>query len=59
LFGYIRDKFQGTEFTEKDDLLAEIQESLNGISGKVLKVVFIEWEKRLETCTDAGGDDLK
>jgi hypothetical protein len=46
LFGYIRGELQGTEFREKDDLVAEILEILNGISGKVLKVVFMEWEKQ-------------
>jgi hypothetical protein len=56
LFGDIKDRLQKNEFTEKDDLLAEIQEILNGMSGKVLKAVFIEWEKRLETCIDAGGE---
>jgi hypothetical protein len=49
LFGYIKGKSQETEFAEKDDLLAEIPEILNGISGKVLNAVFIEWEKRLQT----------
>jgi hypothetical protein len=53
LFSYIKGKFRGTEFTERDDLLAEVGEILNGISGKVLKVVFIEWEKRLKKCIDA------
>jgi hypothetical protein len=45
---------QRTEFTEKDDLLAEIREILNGMSGKVLKAVHIKWEKSLQTCIDAG-----
>jgi hypothetical protein len=31
LFGCIIGKLQGAEFTEKDDLLAEIREILNGI----------------------------
>jgi hypothetical protein len=30
LFRHIKGKLQRTEFTEKDDLLAEIQEILNG-----------------------------
>jgi hypothetical protein len=42
LFGGIADKLQETDFSEKHHLLAEIREILNGMSGKVLKVVFIE-----------------
>jgi histone-lysine N-methyltransferase SETMAR len=42
LFYYIKSKLQGTQFTEKDNLLAEIQEKLNEISGKVLNPVSIE-----------------
>jgi transposase len=53
LFGYIKRTLQRIEFTEKDDLLAEIREILNGTSGNVLKAVFIQWEKRLQICTDA------
>jgi hypothetical protein len=56
LFGYIKAKLQGTKFTEKDDLLVEIHELLNGVSDRVLKMVFIEWERRLETWIDAGGE---
>jgi hypothetical protein len=58
LFGYIKGKLEQTGSTEKDDLLAEILELLIGIgiSGKVLKAVFIEWEKRLQICIDAGGE---
>jgi hypothetical protein len=42
LFGCITGKLQETEFMETDDIHAEIGEILNGISGKVLKVVFVE-----------------
>jgi hypothetical protein len=38
------------------DLLAEIREILNRISSKILEAMFIEWEKRLQTCIDTGGD---
>jgi hypothetical protein len=37
LFGYIEAKLKATELTEKDGLLAEIREMLNGMSGRVLK----------------------
>jgi hypothetical protein len=56
LFRCIKGKLQETEFTEKDDLLAEIREISNGRSGKVLKAVLIAWEKRMQTCTDARGE---
>jgi hypothetical protein len=56
LFGYIKGKLEETGSTEKDDLLTQILELLIGISGKVLKAVFIEWEKRLQVCIDAGGE---
>jgi hypothetical protein len=56
LFGYIKGKLQGTELVEKDDILTEIHEALNGISGKVLKAVSIKWEMRLQTCIDAGSE---
>jgi histone-lysine N-methyltransferase SETMAR len=46
LFDCIKGKLQGSEFTEADGLLAEIWEILNGISGKVLKAVFVQWEER-------------
>jgi hypothetical protein len=59
LFGCIKGKLQGTEFTGKDGFLAKIRELLNVTSGKVLKVVFIEWEKRLQTCIDAGGEHVE
>jgi hypothetical protein len=54
LFGYIKGNLQRTESAKKDDLVAEIREVLNGIVGKVLKAVFVEWEKRMQTCTNAG-----
>jgi hypothetical protein len=38
-----------TEFMAKDDLLAETREILIEKSDKLLKAVFIEWEKRLQT----------
>jgi hypothetical protein len=44
LFGHIIDQLQGTELMENDDLLAEIREILNAISGKILRGVSIEWE---------------
>jgi hypothetical protein len=44
---------------EKGDLLAEIREILNGISGKVMKAVLIEWEKRLQICLNAGGESFE
>jgi hypothetical protein len=47
---------QGLEFAEKGDLLAEIGRILNGISGKASKRVFIQWEKPLQTCIDAGSE---
>jgi hypothetical protein len=56
LFGHIKRKLQGVEFMEKDDVLAEIREMFNGISGKVLKGLFIEWKAWLQTCIDAGGE---
>jgi hypothetical protein len=56
MFNYIKDKFQWTEFMEQKQLLAEIREILNGMSGIVLKAVFIEWEKRLPTRIDAEGE---
>jgi hypothetical protein len=40
-FGHFKSKLQGTEFMEKDDLLAAIREISNGISTNVLKAVFI------------------
>jgi hypothetical protein len=43
-----------TEFMEKDDLIAEIREILNKISGRALKAMFIQWTKPLQTCIDAG-----
>jgi hypothetical protein len=43
LSGQIKGKLQGSQITEKDDRLAGIREIVNGISGKVLKAVFIEW----------------
>jgi hypothetical protein len=50
----MNDKLQETEFMEKDDFLVEIREILNGLSRIILKAVFIEWEKQLQTCIDAG-----
>jgi hypothetical protein len=41
---------------EKDDLIAEIREMLNGTSGKVLKGVFVEWGKRPQTSLDIEGE---
>jgi hypothetical protein len=58
-FGYIKGRLQGTEFSEKDNVLAEIREILDGISGKVLKAVSIERERRLQTCIDAGGEHVE
>jgi hypothetical protein len=39
-----------SEFMGKDHLIAEVGELLNGISGKIVKAVFIEWESG---CNDA------
>jgi hypothetical protein len=50
---------QGTKFMEKDDLLAEVRAILNEISGKVLKPMSVEWEMRMQTCIDAGGESLE
>jgi hypothetical protein len=55
----IKGKLQGTEFTEKDDLLVEIRETLNGMPGKVLKAIFIEWENPVQTCLNQGGEHLE
>jgi hypothetical protein len=44
LLGYIQTKLQGTKFTKKDNLLTENCEFLNGMSGRVLKTVFIKLE---------------
>jgi hypothetical protein len=41
---------------EKDNLLAESRDILNKISGKVWKSPFIQWERRLQTRRDAGGE---
>jgi hypothetical protein len=46
----------GTEFMEKDDLLPEISVILNGMSGKVLETVVVEWEKPLQACLDVAGE---
>jgi hypothetical protein len=59
LFGCITGKLQETEFMETDDIHAEIGEILNGIAGKVLKIIFVEWEKRLESCIDAGSEHVE
>jgi hypothetical protein len=40
LFGHIKGKLHMTEFTEKDDFLAEILGILNGKPGNVLKWIF-------------------
>jgi histone-lysine N-methyltransferase SETMAR len=56
LFGYIKDKLQGSEFIDKDVLLAETRAISNRISGKVLKGVFMELERRLQTCIHAKGE---
>jgi hypothetical protein len=56
LFGYVKGKLQGAEFTEKDDLLANIRDILTALSGEVLNAEFIEWGKGLQTCIDAGGE---
>jgi hypothetical protein len=53
-FGHTKVMSQGTEFMEKPDLLAELREILNGMSGVVLKGVFAEWEKQLQICFYAG-----
>jgi hypothetical protein len=59
LSGHFKDRLQGIEFIEKDYLPGEIREILNGVSGKALKVVFIEWEKRLQAYIDAGADYIE
>jgi hypothetical protein len=46
-FGYIKGMLQEPEVMEKDDHFAEIREFSNTTPGKVLKVVFLEWEKRV------------
>jgi hypothetical protein len=44
---------------EKDDLLAEIREILNGTSDKILKAVLIEWQKQMQACIDAGDEYIE
>jgi hypothetical protein len=56
LFGFVNEKLQGTEFMEKDNLFANLPEILNGISGKLLKVILTEWGKWLQTCVDGCGE---
>jgi hypothetical protein len=48
LFGYVKGKLQSTEFTEKDDLLANIRDILTALSDEVLNAEFIEWGKGLQ-----------
>jgi hypothetical protein len=59
LFGSIKNKLQETEFMEKDNLLARLRGIVNATSGNVLKVMFIEWQKRLQICIDAGGESIE
>jgi hypothetical protein len=42
-----------------DHLLGEISEILNGILGKALRMVFVEWEKWLQICIDVGGESIE
>lgn len=56
LFGYLKNKLEGEEFEDPNELLSKIIEILNSISKETLMAVFEEWIKRCEWVIKHKGD---
>jgi hypothetical protein len=52
----VKSALTGPEIPDEIDLLEEVTETLNGISGAELQRVFQSWIERVEKVIDAGGD---
>jgi hypothetical protein len=56
LFGYVKHRLQGHEFTEGAELVSAISEILNQIPTDTLADVFDNWMRRLQRCIDINGE---
>ena len=56
LFGYIKNRLIGSEFTTRDEALEKINDILNEIPEKTLVGTFREWMRRLEDVIKSGGE---
>ena len=56
LFGYIKEKCEGVEFTSPDELIEFIENIFSQISSEVFERVFLNWEERLKKCIQVNGN---
>ena len=56
LFGYIKEKCEGVEFTSPDELIEFIENIFSQISSDVFERVFLNWEERLKRYIQVNGD---
>lgn len=58
LFGYLKEKLEGKNFVNEEDLKKETISIMKNIEKETLKKVFNEWIKRLNQCIENKGDYL-
>ena len=55
LFGKLKEKLEGIQFDNEDDIEQAIIKEFEKISSEELKTVFNSWIQRIERCIDIGG----
>jgi hypothetical protein len=56
LFGYIKRCLAGLSFDDTDQLLATVEDFLEGIEKVTLQAIFLEWMDRPRKCTATNGE---
>jgi hypothetical protein len=56
LFGYIKQLLSGCEFADRDSLLQEMRDILDGIEKVIGEGVFLHWVEGLHQCSAMDGE---
>jgi hypothetical protein len=59
LFGYVKHKLQGHEFTGGAEFIWVISEFLNQIPTDILVDIFDDWMRRLQRTININGEDVE
>jgi histone-lysine N-methyltransferase SETMAR len=59
LFGYLKTRLQGKQFTTEGDLMSGIRDLIGGIPKDTWRAVFLEWMDRLARCAAMEGDYIE
>jgi hypothetical protein len=54
LFGYLKQKLAGKQFSSRDEPICQIREWISEIPKQAFEDMFIGWQGRLRTCSDMG-----